>query len=71
MEVIKMLAVVASGASTAVSLAMIPLPMAFALVPTARQFCPTVFAAHIRVFPAEVNAGPSSTLRVAMLEDGY
>ena len=68
---IEIAAVLAPGASTAVTLAMTPLAMVFVFNPTARHLYPVASAAHIAVFPADVSIGPSSTVRLWMFEDAY
>jgi hypothetical protein len=68
---IEITAVVAPGTSTAVTLAMTPLEMAFELNPTARQLYASAFPEHIAVFAADVSTGPSSTARLRMFEDAY
>src|SRR5438105_12329442 len=63
-----MLAVVVPGASTAVTLAMIPLAMLFAFAPAVRHLYDAESPMQMAVFSADVNAGPSSTARLWMLE---
>jgi hypothetical protein len=69
--VIEIAAVLAPGASTAVTVAMTPLGMVFLFTPKARQLYAPAFPAHIAIFPAAVSIGPSSTVRLLMFEDAY
>jgi hypothetical protein len=64
-------AALAPGASVAVTFAMTPLAMVFAFNPTATHLYAAASPAHIAVFPADVSIGPSSTVRLRMLEDAY
>jgi hypothetical protein len=61
--------VAAPGASTAFILAMMPLPMVLVFVPAARQLYAVPSPAQIAVFPADVSAGPSSTVKFLTLEE--
>jgi hypothetical protein len=62
-EPIEIGAAAVPGTSIAVSFAMTPLPIIFVLDPTARQMNTSAFRWHTAVFPDDISAAPSSTVR--------
>jgi len=69
--VISIVAVVEPGASAAITLATTPFAIVFSFSPAAKQLYAAESPAQMAVFPADVNVGPSSTVRLLMLEDEY